>query len=274
MDLRETLVTSGLPAADGELLLAYILGKDRSWILAHSEEKLSNDSSVLWKEMRDRAKNGEPISYIVGWKEFYGRRFTVDSHVLIPRPATEGLLNFTMECITLPLRPLSYVPVDTDIIAIGMRWGEMKKTLIVDAGTGSGCIAATLATLLPESSLLAIDQSEEALEIARLNIELHKLSDRIKTVHADACSVIQNISEPFFVVSNPPYVRTRDAMKGNLQYEPLEALDGGTDGADVIRKLVDAINANAACVGFAFECRSDHEPIIRKTLTRPDVLPT
>jgi len=166
----------------------------------------------------------EPLPYILGWREFYGRRFMVDARVLIPRPETELLVERALE-FAAGLRGVSP----------GQR-GEGLR--IADIGTGSGALAVTLALELPGAVVFATDVSTDAIEVAYANAIALGAADRITFLQGDLASPMEGRSD--IIVANPPYVTTANLKftDPELTYEPLLALDGGPDGLAVIRRLV------------------------------------
>lgn len=182
-------------------------GRDRSWLAAHADEQISEGQCVSAMRMLDRRQNGVPMAYILGEKEFYGRNFYVSSAVLIPRPETESLINL-VKGLDLP-----------------------KKSRFLEIGTGSGCIAVTLALEFPQSYVLATDISVRALDVAERNSIYHE--GRIELVQSNLLRDIEfdtegeDLPEHFdVVVANLPYVnRDWEWLKTDtLNYEPSGAL--------------------------------------------------
>lgn len=156
-----------------------------------------------------------PLAYIIGEKEFFGLAFVVSSAVLVPRPETEILVE---ECLK--------------------RLGD--GSLIADVGTGSGAIAVAVAVNLPNAKVYATDSSEEALKVARANVEKHGVADRVCIVGGDLLEpLIETGLEFDAIVSNPPYIPTGaiESLESEVRQEPIQALDGGTDGLDAYRRL-------------------------------------
>ena len=210
---------AGVPEARREAgsLLAFLLDKDRTFILSHAHDPISGEQETLFEEFLDARAQGEPAQYITGRQDFYGLEFEVTPAVLIPRPETELLIEAAIKLI-----------------------GAEETVSFCDLGTGSGCIAITLLAQLPSAHALAIDVSAAALEIAKRNAARHRVTDRIEFVLSDCfASVPQKTFD--LIVSNPPYV-AEDAV-ATLQrevrdFEPRVALTAGFDGLDVIRRLV------------------------------------
>jgi release factor glutamine methyltransferase len=215
----KALNSAGVPEARREAgsLLSFILTTDRTFLISHSEDQLSDDALRRFQEGVERRADGEPLQYITGVQDFFGREFRVTPDVLIPRPETELLVEAAIELV-----------------------GD--KTSICDVGTGSGCIAVTLLCELHSARAVAVDKSAPALEIAKLNAREHAVSDRIHFAISDCFSALDADEYQFdMVVSNPPYVSAE--MIGGLQrevreHEPLLALSPGADGLSVIRRLI------------------------------------
>ncbi|MDH5738254.1 MAG: peptide chain release factor N(5)-glutamine methyltransferase [Gammaproteobacteria bacterium] len=190
-----------------ELLLAHLLDKDRSWILAHDDYCLSFEEEQTLTRLMERRQNGEPIAYILGHKAFWSWDFLVNEHTLIPRPETELLVETALS--TMPETTLQ----------------------MVDFGTGTGAIAATLKKERPDWQVVATDKSFEALLVAQYNCE--HINAHVSLVCADWGSPFRN---GYFdlVISNPPYIRADDPCLDSLRSEPLSALMSGEQGlADI-----------------------------------------
>ena len=213
---RLTAAQVGSPRMNAEVLLMFTLSCDRAYLYAHAERKLSADETTRYDEALGQRAQGVPSQYITGHQEFWGMDLIVTAAVLIPRPETEHLIE-----VILPLAK------------------TMEHAKIVDVGTGSGCIALTLAKELPGSQIHASDISPEALEIARANAARHRLESRIEFHKAD---LLEGIAGEFdFVVSNPPYVGESEADMVQLEvrkFEPRSAVFAGTIGAEVIARLI------------------------------------
>ncbi len=218
---------SDAPLLDAQRLLQQVTNHPEvSYFLAHGEEVLSTKQASAFMALVSRREKGEPLAYILGHWEWYGRAFQVTPHVLIPRPATENLIETALPII----KQLSHQ--------------AGRPITLADIGTGSGCIAITL--LLEASDYIArvyaTDNSEAALHVAQTNATQHGVADRIQFVAGNLFEPLVNINIDL-IVSNPPYVpaaelhdRTSIEKRG-LAYEPRQALDGGADGQDSIKKL-------------------------------------
>ncbi|HXU39929.1 MAG TPA: peptide chain release factor N(5)-glutamine methyltransferase [Blastocatellia bacterium] len=203
------------------VLLAHVLGVDRTHLLTRSNEHITGSQYEDYLILIERRAAGEPLQYITGHQEFYGLDFRVTPAVLIPRPETE----FLVERI------------------IKLMDDSMPSPLIVDVGTGSGCIAVTVAVNVPRARVIAIDLSAAALEIARTNAERHGASDRIEFLQGDLVEPLKahHLENSVDVLaSNPPYVNEGQAeliQREVRDWEPGEALFGGVEGLDFYRRL-------------------------------------
>ena len=202
-----------------ELMLTSVL-KCRRMDLYTDDICLSSQQEQTLKRMRHRRENGEPLQYILGETEFQGLKFYVNSHVLIPRPETELMVEKVYDVMT----------------ARGAGAGSYS---FLDIGTGSGCIAVSLAKRFPGSRCKALDVSSRALTTAQRNARRHHVSNRIEFIHGDIVRAVENFSAGAFdmIISNPPYI-PRDQLRRlprDVQAEPVTALDGGEDGLDFYR---------------------------------------
>jgi release factor glutamine methyltransferase len=198
-------------------LLSHVIGKDRTFLIAHAEDLLSDEELKSFASAVTRRAAGEPAQYITGTQDFFGRAFRVTPDVLIPRPETELLVEAALEV---------------------MNTGAN----VCDVGTGSGCIAITLLCERPDARAVALDISEAALDVARQNGRAHGVEDRIELVRSDCFSELDSDRKFDLIISNPPYVAAR-ALPGLQRevrdHEPLVALSPGADGLSVIRRLLD-----------------------------------
>ena len=216
------LDAAGVPEARREAgsLLSFILRKDRTFLISHAEDQVDENTLDQLREFVERRATGEPLQYITGVQDFYGREFRVTPDVLIPRPETELLVEAALQLA-----------------------GDFDAPLICDVGTGSGCIAITLLCELVHAHATAIDKSAPALEIARLNAKNLSVADRARFVVSDCFSSLDSHAHEFdLIVSNPPYVAA--AALAGLQrevrdHEPVVALSPGPDGLSIIRRLID-----------------------------------
>ena len=194
---------------DAELILAYVLRVPRTFLHAHPDYEINEEEQKQADSFLERRKNHEPFAYITGRKEFYGRFFKVTRDTLIPRPETEALID-----AILPLKPHK----------------------ILDVGTGSGCIATTLALELPDSEVEAVDISDNALIVARLNSQFNGA----KNINFYQSDLLSNTGKYNLIVANLPYVdREWDWLSPELEFEPETALFAPDHGLFLIKKLIE-----------------------------------
>jgi len=233
--LRAAHVPSYTLAA--ELLLLHVARRDRTWLYSHAEEVLSPEISEDYFALLRRRAFGEPTQHLTGKQEFWGHEFEVNADVLIPRPETEHLIEVALDRLAVREVRAGRPPrLDGEGIAI------------VDIGTGSGCIAITLAKELTSASIYATDISEAALEVARRNAGRLGVSDRIHFLEWNLLEVfpesqVTGHESPFFdlIISNPPYVSLRDAESLPIEvrdHEPHAALFGGEEGYELYAALI------------------------------------
>lgn len=265
MQIADLLNSSGLTRLDGEILLGYTLKKSRTWIIAHADEEVTQESIEAFHRMSERRRAGEPIAYITGVKEFYGRDFIVTPATLIPRPATESLIDLTKDFLRQPKNRTEVI--DTDIVGIARVLSAEPPKIILDIGTGSGCIAITLALEGVKEQIIAVDTSKEAIEVAKKNADEFHIGEKVILMHESGESVIRSMKHPFLVVSNPPYIPMETQVERTvMEYEPHTALFAGTDGMDVIQSIVDEAKRNPHCVGVILECKNEQKEAIDSSL--------
>ena len=206
------------------LLLCHLLGIDRTHLLTRSDEQIDEAHYREYLLLIERRAAGEPVQYLTGHQEFYGLDFLVTPDVLIPRPETEFLIEQVIRLL---------------------RGQKQDSPLIVDIGTGSGCIAVTLARELPGSRVIATDSSAAALDIARKNAARLEAINRIQFLEGDLMSPLAQggfEGAVDILASNPPYVDQdgREGLQREVRdWEPHTALFGGIDGLDFYRRLLD-----------------------------------
>src|SRR5438477_3312905 len=247
--LRAAHVASDTLAA--ELLLLHATQRERTYLYSHPEAELTAEEASVYQTLLDRRSSGVPVQHLTGKQEFWGLSFEVTPDVLIPRPETEHLIEVTLD--RLALREL--------------RAGRPNKNdglglVIADIGTGSGCIAITLAKELPQAQIFASDISAEALVVARRNAEKHSVCARIHFVESNPfdrlslagtryvlpnegpASLFRIPEEPTrfdLIVSNPPYIGRREApslAREVRDHEPSLALYGGEEGYEFYAGLI------------------------------------
>jgi len=211
----KSLQNSPSSELDTEILLAHVLKKNRSFLRAWPEKQLSEQQQLKFENLIAERKNGTPIAYILGEKEFWSHTFLVDKHVLIPRPDTELLIDIALETLS-PRIP----------------------TNIADLGTGSGAIAISLALERPQSTIVAVDISAEALAIAKKNAaQLQANNIKFQLSHW-----LEGLSNSSFdiIISNPPYIESTDPhlLTGDVQFEPKTALVSNENGLHDIKMII------------------------------------
>lgn len=212
--IGEVLAASGPLRLDAELLLVEVLGCARSTLHAYPERRLSRTERLRYQALMKRRRQGEPLAYLTGTREFWSLRLHVTPDVLVPRPETEGVVE----------RVLALTPATACRIA--------------DLGTGSGAIALALASERPDARLTATDASEAALAVAQDNARRLGLH-RIRFLKSDWFAALEG--ERFHVIaSNPPYVADDDPRETGLAFEPAGALGAGDNGLAELRRIISA----------------------------------
>jgi release factor glutamine methyltransferase len=251
--IHSALQTAGIARADAEILLATLLGKDRSWLLAHHDADLAERHTARYEEWIRRRRGGEPIAYIIGERAFYGRSFSVDRRVLIPRPSTENLVSLALDFLQHPKDEERVLETGIVGIARRLRDGPTPST-VVDVGTGSGCIAITLALERPELTVIATDISRDALEVAKTNARRYGVDHRITFLHGDLLQPVEDLSEPTVVITNPPYLSSGMRPEQEvLHFEPHIALVSGTAGNEAITRLTEQMRNHPCVFGYVLE---------------------
>jgi release factor glutamine methyltransferase len=257
-DATARLRASGSATArlDAEVLLGFAVGADRTSIVAHPDAPVGQEAAARFEDAVRRRESGEPVAYIRGIKEFHGLAFAADARALIPRPETEALVDAAL------------VEVMT---RLGRRTGEAGRSgphggdpiRVADVGTGGGAIAVALAAGLrarrvemgKHVTILATERSPDALDLARENAVGHAAADGMRFVEADLLPPVLLDGGALLdvVLANLPYVRT-DAIADlpiAASFEPRDALDGGADGLDVVRALLERLPEALATDGVA-----------------------
>jgi len=214
--IRDCLARATLPRLELSLLLSRVLGQSRVWLIAHDDELLSQESLDAFLALEARRQAGEPIAYLLGWREFMGHRLAVSPSVLIPRPETEVLVEAVLASLSKSTSPA-----------------------ILDLGTGSGAIALSLSLALVHSRVVATDISALALAVAQENA--HQLGARVAFLHGNWFEPLAPTERFDVIVSNPPYVHPNDEhlRQGDLRFEPKQALTDGVDGLSAYRDIID-----------------------------------
>lgn len=216
MTVGGALAQAGLAPIDAQVLLAFVVGRDRSWLVAHRDDVLAREQLATYDALTRRRRDGEPVAYLTGMREFWGLPLHVTTDVLIPRPETETLVELA----------LARLPVDAD-----MR--------VLDLGTGSGAIALALAHERPRARVVATDVSAAALDVARANASRLEIRN-VTFVESNWYDAVG--ADPFdLIISNPPYIASGDRhlAEGDVRFEPSPALTPGGDGLDALRTIID-----------------------------------
>ena len=215
MTVRGALERSGLVPADARALLSHVLDQDRAWLIAHAGEALERSCADAFFALAKRRREGEPVAYLIGRREFWGLALSVSPAVLIPRPETETLVEAGLERLAR---------------GAGLR--------VIDLGTGSGAIALAIAHERPDAHVFGTDVSEEALAIARANAQRLGLNN-VTFLRADWFAGLPD--GPFdAILGNPPYVAPGDPhlTEGDLRFEPRSALTPGGDALQALTRIV------------------------------------
>lgn len=224
-----------IDAVDARALLCHVLKKDVAYLAAQADAALDRDAAIAYGALLARREAGEPVAYITGRREFYGLGLRVTPAVLIPRPETELLVDIA----------LARIPRD-----------EARQVL--DLGTGSGCIAISIAHERPHVRVVAIDRSPDAIALARQNAQALGITGITFTVGDWFMPVAGRRFD--LIVANPPYVAAGDPhlARGDLRYEPQAALVGGSDGLDALRTIAAHARGHLR-PGGALLCEHGHE---------------
>lgn len=215
---RRLIGVSDTPWLDARLLASHVTGLDASAIVAYGDNRLPRPRREQLDALTSRRAAGEPIAYLVGFKEFCRLRIQVDRRVLVPRPETEEL-----------------------VLAVVEEW-RGRPADILELGTGSGAIACALAHMLPHATIVATDASPAALEVARANVAQLTLGERITLAHGDLFGALRGDERFDAIVANLPYVAERDPdLSPDVRaHEPAVALDAGADGLALYRRMYEA----------------------------------
>jgi release factor glutamine methyltransferase len=205
------------PRREAGSILTHVLGRDRSFVIAHADDALSDDEGKTFRSLIARRATGEPLQYLTGHQEFFKLDFEVTPSVLIPRPETELIVEAALELLR-----------------------DDPDPLVMDIGTGSGCLAISLLHELPAARAVATDVSPAALRIAQRNAERHGVANRLALLASDCFSALTGDGSFSLIASNPPYISDADLrdLQREVNYEPRAALAGGADGLSVVRRLL------------------------------------
>ena len=233
-----------LPASEGRLLLGHLLEREPAWLIAHDDEVLEEAALRRFASLVARRARGEPLAYLIGQREFFAREFAVSPAVLIPRPETELLVEIARTRIAANHAPTVERSGASGQVTV-LATGACEGTRVLDLGTGSGCIAITLALECPRAQVSAVDASAAALVVARRNAQ--QLGAAVRFLHSDWFAALAGESFEL-IVANPPYIAAGDPhlVAGDLRHEPVAALTGGVDGLASIRRIIGVAPAHLA----------------------------
>ncbi|MDF2545637.1 MAG: prmC [Anaerosolibacter sp.] len=246
------------PLLDAEVLLCHVLDMDRLFLYVHRDRELTEDQLKTYSSMVAKRLEGVPVQYIVNKQEFMSLDFYVEEGVLIPRPDTEILVE--------------------SVLAWAKEQGDQHNLIIADLGTGSGAITVSLAYYLRESFVYSVDISPKALSIGRKNAKILGVEERIGFVHGDLFEPLrekglENCLD--ILVSNPPYIPKKEIDKLQTEvakYEPKLALDGGEDGLDFYRRIIDEAYVFLKNGGLiALEVGHDQGETIKKMMEHKNI---
>jgi release factor glutamine methyltransferase len=212
--LREAAIPNDV--LDAQTLLAFALGRDRTYLIVNFNQQLTEEQLTAYRQLIARRATGEPLQYITGKQEFFGLEFLVTPAVLIPRPETELLVEEVIRLAQTIARPV-----------------------VIDVGTGSGCIAVSLARELEDASVIATDISSASLAVAHQNAERNGVS--IEFIESDLLAALPLEPQAHFIVSNPPYIAAEEMptlQREVREWEPRHALTDELDGLSFYRRLL------------------------------------
>ena len=244
--ISRALALSGLVPLEAKILLAHVLGRDRAWLAAHGDAPLSRDDAMSFDALARRRREGEPVAYLTGRREFYGLDLEITPDVLIPRPETELLVE----------QALSWIAADA-------------PARVLDLGCGSGAVALAIARERPGARVLGVDVAPAAVALARRNAERLAIGNASFIVADWFDGVPREAYE--VIVANPPYVAENDPYlgEGDLRFEPLVALTSGPDGLSAIRVIAaEAPEYLAQRGALALEHGHDQSPAVQELLTQ------
>lgn len=248
LTVRQALAQAGLEPIDAQVLLAHVLAVDRSWLAAHATDPLAAGDVERFFALARRRRDGDPVAYLTGRREFWRLALAIDRSVLIPRPETETLV----ECA------LERLPAD-------------RPVRVLDLGTGSGAIALAIACERPLAEVWGTDRSPAALALARANAERMKLTN-LRWLQSDWYDEVgEEVGRFDLIASNPPYVAEGDPhlREGDVRFEPPTALIAGRDGLDALRIIVGGARNRLVGGGFlVVEHGYDQADAVRDLLLR------
>jgi len=235
------------PRLEAQILLAHALGCNKIDLYVRHTEEPPESKRTAFREMIKKRSEGMPVAYLVGYREFYSLAFAVSPAVLIPRPETE----------TLVMQSLSVLKA-------------IPSPRVLDIGTGSGCVAISIAKQHKTALVTAVDASADAVQVATANAVKHGVADRVTILPGDLFDPVAGQTFDL-IVSNPPYIGHEEFAgldKGVRDFEPRQALDGGVDGLDFYRRIAMSAAAHLAPGGAIFvEIGQTQGPAVEALLT-------
>ena len=246
-DTHQKLEAAGIPDArlEAEVLVMHVMRMPRQSIFSAQETEVSGQQQTALDAFLERRLDREPLAYILGQREFYGINVILTPAVLIPRPATEGLVELALF-----------------MAMVGVGFTELISG---DVGTGSGAIAVNLAIHLPAAKIYAVDVDDAVLDVAAYNVRAHGVADRVSLAIGD---LLDAVPEPVdLIVANLPYIPTEriPTLQPEVQQEPVLALDGGADGLDLVRRLLTQADSKLKDHGIILlELDPEQVPVVQK----------
>ena len=234
---KEKLIHSDTPQLDAEVILSYVLGKDRIYLFLNRNEEISSKNEETFNKLIERRSKGEPVAYIVGSKEFMGLDFKVKPGVLIPRGDTEILVEEIIKRTQENHLTIEKALGNEEIDGI-----QKDNLIIVDIGCGSGAISIALAKYIEKSMVYALDIMEVPVETTKENAKLNQVENRVKAIKSDLMSELDRKFEGNIdvIVSNPPYIEQKEyeqLMVDVKKFEPKSALTDEGDGLEFYRRI-------------------------------------
>lgn len=236
------------PSLETQMMIAKVIEKDRLYIMLNLEEDIDESKVEIIKTMIGKRKSSYPLQYILGEREFWGMDFKVSEGVLIPRQDTEILIEETLK---------------------KLKDNKHKSNLKgFEIGVGSGIISITLLKEIETLTMIGVDINDKAIELTKANALKHEVSDRLCILNSNLFEKINKENQFDFIISNPPYIETKviDSLQEDIkQHEPKLALDGGEDGLDFYRAIIEQSKSYISPEGFiAFEIGYNQAEAVKK----------
>ena len=236
------------PSLETQMMIAKVIEKDRLYIMLNLEEDIDESKVEIIKTMIGKRKSSYPLQYILGEREFWGMDFKVSEGVLIPRQDTEILIEETLK---------------------KLKDNKHKSNLKgFEIGVGSGIISITLLKEIETLTMIGVDINDKAIELTKANALKHEVNDRLCILNSNLFEKINKENQFDFIISNPPYIETKviDSLQEDLkQHEPKLALDGGEDGLDFYRAIIEQSKSYISPEGFiAFEIGYNQAEAVKK----------